>query len=73
MERVLLEREEDISQDQCAVNLLKDSTVVGHVSREWSQCFWHFILHAGIITSVCEVTCRRKCDMTVSCVVISDY
>ena len=37
--RLFLEREEDTSQDRCAISLVKDSTVVRHVPRVLSQCF----------------------------------
>ena len=40
-----------------AVALLKaDRTVVGHVPREFSRVFWHFLSHGGKIS--CEVTGR---------------
>ena len=38
-EIVTLEREEDNSNNEFAVSLLKDGTVVGHISREFSQVF----------------------------------
>ena len=45
--------------DRNAVALLKaDGTVVGHVPREYSKVFWHFINHGGRVS--CEVTGRRK-------------
>ena len=45
-----LEREEGNNQDKFAVSLLKDATVVGHVSGEFSRVFWYFLRHGGTIT-----------------------
>ena len=38
--------------------LALDGTVVGHVPREVSRVFWHYLGHCGKIS--CEVTGRRK-------------
>ena len=45
-------------RDKFAVSLLKHATVLGHVPREFSRVFWHFLRHGETIT--CEVTDRRK-------------
>jgi len=41
---------------------------VGHVPREISRKFWHFLRHGG--RSTCEITGRRKCGngLEVPCV-----
>ena len=36
----------------------KQGTVIGHVPREVSRIFWHYLGHGGTIA--CEVTGRRK-------------
>ena len=43
---------------QFVVSLPKHATVLGHVLREFSWVFWHFLRHGETIT--CEVTDRRK-------------
>ena len=58
-EMLALEREEGNNHDKFAVSLLKESTVVGHVPRQFSRVFWHFLRHGGTIIT-CEVTGRRK-------------
>ena len=57
-EELLVEKEPGNSQDRHAVALMKDKINVGHVSRELSSTFWHFLSHEGRI--ICEVTGRRK-------------
>ena len=49
-----LEQEEGNSHD----SLLKHATVLGHVPREFSQVFWHFLRHRETIT--CEVTLKKR-------------
>ena len=56
-EILTLEREEGNNRDKFAVSLLKHATV-GHVLREFSRVFWHFLRHGEAIT--CKVTDRRK-------------
>ena len=41
-----------------AVGVMKGGIVVGHVPKEFSKIFWHFLTHGG--TAICEVTGRRK-------------
>ena len=43
--------------DDHAVRVVKAETIVGHVPREMSRTFWHFIMHGGSIG--CEITGRR--------------
>ena len=43
--------------DDHAVSVVKAETIVGHVPREMSRTFWHFIMHGGSIG--CEITGRR--------------
>ena len=58
-EVLLVKQEAGNTHDRRAVALLKaDRTVVGHVPREFSRVFWHFLSHGGKIS--CEVTGRRK-------------
>ena len=58
-EQLQISREEGITHDSHAVSVKKDNgTVVGHVPREMSHIFWHFLWHGGNIT--CEVSGRRK-------------
>ena len=58
-EILLVSQEAGNSHDRRAVALLKaDRSVVGHVPRELSRLFWHFLNHGGKIS--CEVTGRRK-------------
>ena len=57
-EELLVEKEPGNSQDRHAVALVKDGITVGHVPRELSSTFWHFLSHEGRI--ICEVTGRRK-------------
>ena len=57
-EILTLEREEGSNRDKFAVSLLKYATVFGHVPRDFSREFWHFLRHGEAIT--CEVTDRRK-------------
>ena len=33
--------------DDHAVSVVKAETIVGHVPREMSRTFWHFIMHGG--------------------------
>ena len=44
-EILTLEQEEGNNRDKFAVSLLKHATVLGHVPREFSLEFWHFIKH----------------------------
>ena len=53
-----LEREDGNNHDKVAVSFLKHATVVGHVPREFSRVFWHFLRHGGTTTT--EVTNQRK-------------
>ena len=55
---LLMEKEPGISQERHAVALVKDGIIVGHVPRELSSMFGHFLSHEGKI--ICEVTGRRK-------------
>lgn len=58
-EILLVKREAGNHHDRHAVALLKaDKTPVGHVRREFSQVFWHYLSHGGNI--FCEVTGRTK-------------
>ena len=58
-EILLIRKEAGNVHDRRTVALLKaDGTVVGHVPREVSRIFWHYLGHSGTIT--CEVTGRRK-------------
>ena len=58
-EILLVRKEAGNVHDRRAVALLKaDGTVVGHVPREMSRTFWHYLGHGGTIS--CEVTDRRK-------------
>ena len=58
-EILLVRKEAGNVHDRRAVALLKsDGTVVGHVPREVSRIFWHYLGHGGKIS--CEVTGRRK-------------
>ena len=58
-EVLLVKQEAGNTHDRRAVALLKaDRTVVGHVPKEFSRVFWHFLSHGGKIS--CEVTGRRK-------------
>ena len=34
-----------------AVSVVKAETVVGHVPREMSRTFWHFIRHGGSVAN----------------------
>ncbi len=58
-EILLVRKEAGNVHDRRAVALLKaDGTVVGHVPREVSKIFWHYLGHGGRISR--EVTGRRK-------------
>ena len=58
-EILLVGKEAGNHHDRYAVALLKaDRTPVGHVPREFSRNFWHYLSHGGKIS--CEVTGRRK-------------
>ena len=57
-EVLVLEREVANVHDVHAVAIMKEDGVVGHVPKELSRIFWHFIWHGGTIT--CEVTGHRK-------------
>ena len=51
--------------DDHAVSVVKAETIVGHVPREMSRTFWHFIMHGGSVG--CEITGRRTlvgCEIT---------
>ena len=43
--------------DNHSVSVVKAETIVGHVPREMSRTFWHFIMHGGSVG--CEITGRR--------------
>ena len=49
-----LEREEGNNNHD---SLLKHATVLGHATREFCGCFWHFLRHRETIT--CEVTLKK--------------
>ena len=55
-------KEPDNAHDRRAVTLLRsrgsEKVCVGHVPKELSRIFWHFLNHDGEI--VCEVTGRRQ-------------
>ena len=58
-EILLVGKEAGNHHDRYAVALLKaERTTVGHVPREFSRVFWHYLNHRGKIS--CEVTGRRK-------------
>ena len=57
-EQLTFERENSNSHDRHAVSVMKDGTIVGHVPRELSSVYYHFIGRGGITS--CEVTGRRK-------------
>ena len=48
-------QERDNPKDLCAVSVIEDDTIVGHVPRKKSCVVWYFF---GAVT--CEVTDRRK-------------
>ena len=51
--------------DDHAVRVVKAETIVGHVPREMSRTFWHFIMHGGSVGY--EITGRRTlvgCEIT---------
>ena len=59
-------REAGNTEDRFAIAVTKDDMVVGHVPREFSKLYWHFLRHGGTIAG--EVTGRRKCSSTcISC------
>ena len=45
-------------EDLYAVSVIKDDTIVGHVSREKSRVVWYFLEHDGTVT--CQVIDGRK-------------
>ena len=45
-------------ENHFAVPIVKVETIIGHVPREVSCLFWHFIQHDGIVS--CEITGHRK-------------
>ena len=58
-EVIRVDKEPGNVHDKHAVALLTpDGVVIGHVPRELSSIFWHFLSHNGKIT--CEVTGKRK-------------
>ena len=57
-EQLYLERENSNRHDRHAVSVMKDGTIIGHVPRELSSAYYHFIRRGGAIS--CEVTGRRK-------------
>ena len=56
-ERLQLRRQDDNNYDDHAMSVMKAETIVGHVPREMSRTFWHFIMHGGSVG--CEITGRR--------------
>ena len=48
-ERLSTEREFGNSEDLNAVCVRKGERIIGHVPREFSRIFWHFISHSGTI------------------------
>ena len=60
-EILLICKEAGNVHDRRAVALLKaEGTVIGHVPREVSRIFWHYLGHSGTIA--CEVTGRRSME-----------
>ena len=57
-EVLAVQAEEDNSEDQYAVAVLKAGGVVGHVPREYSRIFYYFLRHGGTIE--CAVSGHRK-------------
>ena len=57
-ETLQVSREEDNIHDRWAVSVVLNGNIVGHVPREISRPFWHFLLHDGEIS--CEVTGPRR-------------
>ena len=57
-EKLALEQERNNPHDKYTVSVKKEDIIVGHVPREHSKLFWHFIQHSGIIT--CCITGKRK-------------
>ena len=54
-----------IMNDHAVSVVVKAETIVGHVPREMSHTFWHFIMHGGSVG--CEITGRRTlvgCEIT---------
>lgn len=51
-------RETDNGHDHFAIAVMKASLIVGHVPREYSRMFHHFLGHSGRISS--EVTGNRR-------------
>ncbi len=57
-EQLLTKQENGNPEDSFAVGVIKDDTVIGHVPRELSRIFWHFIQRGGYIS--CEISGRRQ-------------
>ena len=64
-ERLQAEKEHGNREDRFAVAVAKGSSeetdskiIVGHLPRELSRIFWHFLGHGGEVN--CEVTGRRR-------------
>ena len=54
---IQLRRQDDNDYDDHVMSIVKAETIVGHVSREMSHTFWHFIRHGGSVG--CKITGRR--------------
>ena len=52
-----IRRQDDNDYDDHAVSIVKAEIIVGHVPREMSHTFWHFIRHGGSVG--CEITGTR--------------
>ena len=46
------------AHDCCAVSVMKEGEVVGHIPRHLLWASWHFIAHVGQV--VCEVIRKRE-------------
>ena len=53
-EQLQLRRQDDNDYDNHAVSTMKAETIVGHVPREMSRTFWHFIRHGGCMVGASD-------------------
>ena len=62
---LILKKEPANSHDEFVVAVIKDSQIVGHISKKYSQIMWYFITRGDSV--ICHITGRRRKGKGLTC------
>ena len=64
-EQLSLEKEPANPHDEFVVAVIKNSQIVGHISKNYSQITWNFITQGDSV--ICHITGRRRKGKGLTC------